>query len=77
MRLEGAKTMARNFPELDLQIENYGSLFLLRPTSAPGRDWLDANIQPDALKFGNAVACEPRYVRDIVLGAQADGLAVA
>jgi len=69
--------MPTNFPELDLRVENHGSLYLLRPISAPGREWLDANIQSDALTFGDAVVCEPRYVRDIVLGAQADGLAVA
>jgi hypothetical protein len=50
---------------------------LLRPMSTPGRDWLEDNVQPDALKLGDAVVCEARYVRDIVLGAQANGLAVA
>jgi hypothetical protein len=66
-----------NYPTSDILIENHGSLFLLRPVSSIGHDWLDANIQPDALKFGGAIVCEPRYVSDIVLGAQADGLAVA
>jgi hypothetical protein len=71
MRLEGAKTL------VDIQVENHGSIFLLRPMSSPGQDWLEANIQPDAQMFGNAVACEPRYVSDIVRGARVDGLAVA
>jgi hypothetical protein len=66
-----------NHPTSDIQFENHGSLFLLRPVSSIGRDWLDTNIEPDALTFGDAVVCEPRYVSDIVLGAQADGLAVA
>ena len=61
---------------IDIRIENHGSIFLLRPVSAIGSEWLDANIQSDALSFGDAVACEPRYVSDIGLGARADGLVV-
>jgi hypothetical protein len=66
-----------NDPSLDILIENHGSILLLRPTSSSGLDWLEANIQPDAVTFGDAVVCEPRYVSDIVRGARADGLAVA
>jgi hypothetical protein len=63
-------------PSPDIPIENHSSLYLLVPASASGREWLDANIQTDALTFGNAVVCEPRDVRDIVIGARADGLEV-
>jgi hypothetical protein len=66
-----------NYQTSDILIENHGSLFLLRPISSIGHDWLDANIQPDALKFDGGVVCEPRYVSDIVLGARTDGLGVA
>jgi hypothetical protein len=60
----------------DIVVENHGSLYLLRSTSASGHEWLDANIESDALTLGNAVVCEPRYVSDIGLGARADGLVV-
>jgi hypothetical protein len=71
------RSIPPNHPSLDIQVENHGSIILLRPTSTFGQDWLEANIQLDAQMFGNAVACEPRYVRDIVRGARDDGLAVA
>jgi hypothetical protein len=64
-------------PLPDIPIENHGSLYLLRPASASGREWLDAYIQSDALTFSNAVVCEPRYVSNIVFGAQSDGPEVA
>ncbi len=62
----------------DISIENYGSLFLLRPTSPMGQIWLDENVgDKNTLTFGDAVVCEPRYVEAIVLGAIGAGLAVA
>lgn len=58
----------------DILFENYGSLFLLRPVSHAGKTWLDNNIADDAQMLGEAVACELRYVEDILRGASADGL---
>jgi hypothetical protein len=61
---------------MDILVENHGSIVLLRPVSDAGREWLDDNISSDAQRLGDAVACEPRYVRDIADGAQNDGLVV-
>ena len=62
----------------DLIFENCGSLFLIRPVSQTGQLWLDENVgDENTLTFGGAVVCEPRYVEAILLGAQADGLAVS
>lgn len=61
----------------DLTVENHGSLFLLRPTTKVGQEWIDEHIPEDAMKMGTAVAVEHRYIEDIVLGALSDGLAVA
>ena len=60
----------------DVQVENHGSIFLLRPTSDDGLRWLNENISEDAQWFGNAVVCEPRYVEHIVGGMTIDGLEV-
>ena len=64
-------------PSPDILIENYNSVFLLRPASPIGETWLQENVIGDETQlFGNAVACEPRYVSDIVFGARGDGLLV-
>jgi hypothetical protein len=60
---------------MDIQVENHGSLFLLRPVSAEGREWLDEHVAWEQ-SFGDAIVVEPRYVRDIVQGAIDDGLEV-
>ena len=65
-------------PQLDLVFENHGSLFLIRPLSESGQQWLDENVgDENTLTFGGAVVCEPRYVEPIYFGAKQEGLAVS
>ena len=65
-------------PQHDLCFENHGSLFLIRPLSESGQQWLDENLGDDnTLTFGGAIVCEPRYVEAIYHGAVDAGLAVA
>jgi hypothetical protein len=65
-------------PQLDLVFENHGSLFLIRPVSESGQQWLDENVGDEStLTFGGAVVCESRYVEAIFLGAKQAGLAVS
>jgi len=69
-----------NSPTLtrDLVFENHGSLFLIRPVSKSGQQWLDENVgDENTLMFGGAIVCEPRYVEAIAHGAIEAGLAVA
>jgi len=62
---------------LDLVFENHLSLFLIRPCSEAGQQWLDENVGDEStLTFGNAVVCEPRYVESILRGAIEAGLDV-
>lgn len=61
----------------DAELENHGSIFLLRPVSEHGRDWIRDNIGDEAQYFGRAVVIEPRYVESIVHGIREAGLAVA
>jgi hypothetical protein len=64
-------------PHADILVENHGSIWLLRPTSSVGQEWLEENvIGQETQLFGNAVACEPRYVADIVFGARGQGLVI-
>lgn len=67
----------RSPSKYDLLFENHFSLFLIRPVSKLGQQWLDENVGENTLTFGEAVVCEPRYVEGIFLGAQSDGLVVS
>lgn len=62
----------------DLVVQDHGSIFLLTPRSDAGQEWIDEHIPADAQRWGvNSIVVEHRYITDIVLGAQADGLDVA
>lgn len=52
------------------------SVFLLIPISDEGAAWIDEHIPEDALHHGNGIAVEWRYIKDIVVGIQNDGLSV-
>ncbi len=63
----------------DFTLQNEGSINLLHPDTEPAIRWVEDNIgqangyQPN----WPTVVMEPRYVRDIIEGIQADGLTVA
>lgn len=62
----------------DLVFENHFSLFLIRPISKIGQQWLDEKVgDENTPTFGGAVVCEPRYVEAIYFGAKQSGLAVS
>jgi hypothetical protein len=61
----------------DIRVENYGSLWLVRPLNASAERWLVENVQEDAHWFGGAVVVEPRYVEALVSGLVEDGFVVA
>lgn len=61
----------------DLQIENHGSVVLLRPLTPRGSEWLDENVFAESWQwFGGALAAEPRLVEQVIQGAVEDGLVV-
>ena len=63
---------------IDLQVQNHGSLCILKPLTTAGQDWLDENVGDDeTMTWAGGIVCEPRYVADIVEGAVCDGLQVA
>ena len=64
-------------PSPDILIENYNSVFLLRPATPAGQSWLQENVIGEETQlFGNAVVCEPRYLSSLILGARGDGIVV-
>jgi len=63
--------------ELDFQLENHGSLFLLRPLTSAATEWMRENLpvdSPETQFWGEAIVIEPRYLEPIVDGILADGL---
>lgn len=64
----------------DLLVDNHGSIFLLRPLSQAGADWVKDHLPDDVMRWGYGpmagVVVEHRYIGAIVDGAQADGLTV-
>ena len=54
----------------DIVVENHGSIFLLRPISHSGREWIEQNIgkQNGFQPYWPTVVVEPRYIADIVKG---------
>jgi hypothetical protein len=71
-----AKKSAKK-PAADLVVENAGSICMLRPTNEVGRRWIEENVQPESWQwFGGALAVEPRYIFEIVDGAESAGLVV-
>lgn len=58
--------------EVDIVVENYFSIYLLRPLTSAGREWLESHVAADAQWFGNALACEGRYVEPVVMAAIED-----
>jgi hypothetical protein len=60
----------------DIRILNHGSLVILIGISDAGGDWLNARLDPGALRWRGGFVVEPRYVDDILDGAHDDGLEV-
>lgn len=58
--------------EIDLKFLNHGSIFTCMALTDAGREWLDDNVEYDQYP----VVIEPRYVENLVLGAEADGLII-
>lgn len=59
------------------EIENCGSLYLLRPLGPVATDWMQEHLpmdNPETQFWGSAIVIEPRYLAPIVDGIVADGL---
>ena len=80
--LEGRPGVIQTSREIispDFSIEGEGrfrTVYLLRPLTPAGFEWVEEHIPDDAQCLGNAVAVEHRYIADIVADIQNAGLAV-
>ncbi len=60
----------------DFRVRNEGSLVLLEPLSNNAFAWVAAHLPDNVQYFGNSIAVEPRYISDILVGIQNDGLEI-
>jgi hypothetical protein len=65
-------------PTPDFEVQNHGSIFLLRPLTPSATSWVEDHIGQDNgyQPYYPTVVIEHRYVADIVAGIQGDGLVV-
>ena len=65
-------------PRVDFSLENHGSIFLLRPITAPAFQWVEDHIGRDNgfQPYWPNVVIEHRYVEAVVDGIQTSGLEV-
>ena len=63
-------------PVIDFEIQNEGSIFLLRPLSEQANAWIDEHLPEDRQTFGGGVVVEHRYITSIIDGIQNDGLTI-
>ena len=64
-----------NTPHFEL--ENHGSLFLLRPLNSAAREWMRDHLpvdSPETQFWGEAIVIESRYLEPIIEGILADRL---
>lgn len=64
--------MSTETKHADFEVENHGTIFLIRPTSEAGSDHF-AELDPWHHTFlGNALAVEHRFIEDVVQRLQED-----
>jgi dipeptidase len=61
----------------DLVFADHGSIWLMTFGTPAGQEWIADHMPDHAQRLGNAIAIEFRYVADIIVGAQGDGLTVS
>ena len=61
----------------DIEVRDESSLWIVLTETALGQDWLEANLQVDALRWAGGFVVEPRYICAILRGACREGLEVA
>ena len=63
--------------EHDFSLADHGTIAILTPLTAAGREWREEHLPSDAMTWGQCgVVIEHRYVSDIVNGIVNDGLTI-
>ena len=54
-------------------IENHGTIVLVRPLTPDVKAWLEENVEEAAMWYGGALVVEPRYVEGLIEGLIEEG----
>ena len=61
----------------DVFIENHGSVALLTPMTSVAHQWIEEHVEIEPWqRVGCSIACEPRYMEQLIDGMQEYGLDV-
>ena len=60
----------------DVVVDWHGSIVIVRPKTPEARAWIGQHVSDDCQYWCGGVVVEPRYLDDLVVGMQADGLTV-
>lgn len=59
----------------DFEVQHEGTIVLLHPLTDTGAKWISEHTDPDNRQFfGQALVVEHRYISDLLMGIEADGL---
>ena len=62
----------------DVIVENHGSLFVIQPLTAAGREWIEENVQSEPYQWlGGGLCVEHRFAAGLVNGMIDAGLKVS
>lgn len=61
----------------DIDVSNHGCFYVITGRTDRGAKWCDENLVGEQTPACGGIACEGRYVVDIVEGARADGLVIS
>lgn len=67
-----------HWSQIDVSVENHGSIVILRPLSNAGKDWVNEYVSKEGYQpYRDSVIVEPRYADAILNGMRGDGLHVS
>jgi hypothetical protein len=61
----------------DVLVRNEGTLFLFCPLTPLAKEWINENVQGDAMWFGAALVVEHRYAWRLAVGMKDAGFELA
>lgn len=62
----------------DISVSNEGTIFLFRPLTDEGREWLKRSVHSEAWQwFGGALSVAHRFAPELAAMAEKDGLTVS